>query len=176
METESFREHLRTRGLLDHYSGRVFVDYKSEIVTFPLWSCTGQLLGYQKYDWNADKLRNNDNKGKYYTYRRKDWLTFWGLDLINLSSEEPLYVVEGVWDAISVLNSGYRCIAVLSNNPQQLKCILNCLPCKTVALCDGDKAGRMLSRVCDSMLELPEGTDCNDMASKQIKEFLKESK
>ena len=172
METETFGGHLLGRGLFVEYLDNVFIDYTEEIVTFPLWSCTGQLLGYQKYDWKADKLRNNDNKGKYYTYRRKDWLTFWGLDIVDLNSTEPLYLVEGVWDAISVLNAGYRCIAVLSNNPQQLKNLLNCLPCRTVALCDGDKAGKMLSRVCDDRIILPDGKDCNDMSKREIREML----
>ncbi|AGN51472.1 hypothetical protein VPLG_00033 [Vibrio phage eugene 12A10] len=172
METGTFGHHLLRRGLFVEYLDNVFIDYTEEIVTFPLWSCTGQLLGYQKYDWSADKLRNNDNKGKYYTYRRKDWLTFWGLDFADLSSTEPLYLVEGVWDAVSVLNAGYRCIAVLGNNPQQLKNLLNCLPCSTVALCDGDKAGKMLSRVCDDRIILPDGKDCNDMSKQEIRKIL----
>lgn len=81
-------------------------------------------------------------------------------------------MLKGVWDAISVLNTGYRCIAVLSNNPQQLKGLLNCLPCKTIALCDGDKAGKMLSRVCDDKIILPTGVDCNDMTIEDIKRLL----
>lgn len=172
MEKETFTQHLIRRGLSSRYTGKVFIDRFEEVVTFPLWSCTGKLVGYQKYDWNSDKLRNNDIKGKYYTYRRKDWLTFWGLDLIDLSSEEPLYVVEGVWDAVSVLNAGYRCIAVLSNNPKGLRNLLNCLPCKTVALCDGDKAGMMLSRVTDVRVVLPEGKDCNDLDSEELQSLL----
>lgn len=175
---ETWNEHLERRGLYPRgwKSGlptKVWFDWEDELLTFPLWSSTGQLLGYQQYDWKADKLRNNDCKGKYYTYRRKDWLTFWGLELIDLSSTEPLYIVEGIWDAISVLSAGYRCIAVLSNNPQQLKGLLNCLPCKTIALCDGDKAGKMLSRVCDDRVVLPDGKDCNDMTVTEIKEILK---
>ena len=173
MEEETFTRHLTRRGLDSKYTSKVYIDRLDEIVTFPLWSCTGQLLGYQKYDWNADKLRNNDTKGKYYTYRRKDWLTFWGLDLIDLSSVEPLYLVEGVWDAVSVNNAGFRCIAVLSNNPQQLKNLLNCLPCKTIALCDGDKAGKMLSRVTDERIILPEDKDPNDMTQQELIELLK---
>lgn len=168
----TFEQHLINRGLKPSFYSKVYIDYRREVVTFPLWSCTGQLLGYQKYDWRENKLRNNDRQGRYYTYRRKDWLTFWGLDCIDLTSKEPLYVVEGVWDAVSVLNAGYRCIAVLSNNPQQLKNLLKCLPCKTVALCEGDKAGRMLSRVCDTAIYLQEMKDCNDMTEKEIKLML----
>lgn len=173
MEEETFTKHLIRRGLSSKYTNNVFIDRFEEIVTFPLWNCTGQFLGYQKYDWKADKLRNNDNKGKYYTYRRKDWLTFWGLDLIDLSCKEPLYIVEGVWDAVSVNNAGFKCIAVLSNHPKQLKNLLNCLPCKTVALCDGDDAGKMLSKVTDECISLPKKVDCNDMSTDEIKILLK---
>ena len=174
MEKETFFQHLRRRGLKEEHCDYVWADLETKILTFPLWSCTGQLLGYQQYDFKADKLRDNDTKGKYYTYRRKDWLSFWGLEFIDLSSREPLYVVEGTWDAISVMNVGYRCIAVLSNNPQQLKGFLNTLPCKTIALCDGDKAGKMLSRVCDERILLPAGRDCNDMTENELKEIINE--
>ncbi len=174
MEKETFLQHIRRRGFKEEYCDYVWADLKTKILTFPLWSCTGQLLGYQQYDYRADKLRNNHSKGKYYTYRRKDWLSFWGLEFIDLSSKEPLYIVEGIWDAISVLNVGYRCIAVLSNNPQQLKGLLNALPCRTISLCDGDKAGKMLSRVCDESIILPEGKDCNNMTEEELKEIINE--
>lgn len=167
-----FNEHLKDRGLSEGMKEVVFIGYENEVVTFPLWSCTGQLLGYQKYDWRADKLKNNDGHGRYYTYRRKDWLTFWGLGLINLNSNKPLYLVEGVWDAISVNNAGYDCIAVLSNNPQQLKNLLRCLPRKVIAICEGDKAGKMLSRVADGAVYLKEGVDPNDMSKEGICELL----
>lgn len=149
-----------------------YIDYKEEVVTFPLWTTTGMFVGYQRYNWKADKLKNNDNKGKYYTYRRKDVLTCWGLEYIDLSSKEPLYVTEGVWDAISVMNTGRRSVAVLSNNPQQLKGLFSMLPCKVVAVCEGDKAGRMLSRVCDDSVFLPDNTDPNEMNLSDLDKLL----
>lgn len=169
--------HLSKRGLFNNNSYRIsnpdiWYDFDKEIITFPLWSSTGQLLGYHQYNWKVDKLKNNDGRGRYHTYRIKDWLTFWGLDMISLSSKEPLYVVEGVWDAISVLNIGYRCISVLSNNPKQLKNLLNCLPCKTIAICDGDEAGKMLTRVCDDYIILPQNKDCNDFNPEELRLFL----
>lgn len=177
MEKETWNQHLGRRGLYSKgwkskLPVNVWFDWEDELLTFPLWSSTGQLLGYQQYDWREDKLCNNDSKGRYYTYRRKDWLTFWGLEFIDLSSTEPLYVVEGIWDAFSILNSGHRCIAVLSNNPQQLKNLLRCLPCKTIALCDGDKAGEMLSRVTDQRISLPTDKDCNDLSLSEIKDLI----
>lgn len=175
---EDFVDHLHRR-LCDFH--REYFKYyarwtgtENETITFPLWTVNGRLCGYQRYQWNADKLRNNDCKGKYFTYRTKEVLTCWGLEHIDLTSTEPLYVVEGIWDAISVLSTGRRCIAVLSNNPQQLKPWLSCLPCETIALCDGDKAGKMLTRVCDRGIILPEGKDCNDMTTDELEVLLSE--
>jgi DNA primase len=172
MKLDEFVYHLASRAGSHSYSKYGWTDYINQIVTFPLRTVTGQLIGYQQYNWNADKLRNNDTKGKYWTYRRKDILTAWGLEFVDLSSTEPLYLVEGIWDAISVFNTGRRCLAVLSNNPQQLKPWLSTLPCTTIALCDGDKAGKMLARVCDRKIILPEGVDPNDMSKEDLIRFL----
>jgi DNA primase len=172
MKLEEFVCHLASRAGSPSHIKYGWIDFDNQIVTFPLWTVTGQLIGYQQYNWNADKLRNNDSKGRYWTYRRKDILTAWGLEYVNLSSTEPLYLVEGIWDAISVLHTGRRCLAVLSNNPQQLKPWLSTLPCTTIALCDGDKAGEMLSRVCDKKIILPDGIDANGMTVYDLAEFL----
>jgi len=172
----SYTEHLEGRS---GYNMKIlkslnnWIDFDNQILTFPLWTVSGQLVGYQQYNWKASKLRNNDTKGKYWTYRRKDVLTAWGLEFVDLASTEPLYLVEGIWDAISVLNTGRRCLAVLSNNPQQLKPWLSTLPCRTIAICEGDKAGKMLSRVCNSKILLPEGLDPNDMSGEQLELILK---
>ena len=175
MHISSFEKHLNKRAGVFPYHQHTWADYEEELLTFPLWTTTGKLVGYQQYNWNADKLRNNDHKGKYWTYRRKDTLTAWGLDCLDLFSTETLYIVEGVWDAISVINTGRRCLAVLANNPQQLKPWLSCLPCKVVALCDGDKAGKMLGRCADEMVVLPEDTDPNEMSMEDLNLFLQES-
>lgn len=171
----TFHEHVQDRGG-GFCKQRVncYVDTGSEVITFPLWTTNGKLVGYQRYDWRADKLRSNDTKGKYYTYRDKNILSCWGIDCNDLTSAEDLFVVEGIWDAISVINTGRRCVAVLSNNPQNLKTWFRTLPCRTVALCDGDKAGKMLSRVCDKAITMPQGVDCNDMSLLELNEYLKE--
>lgn len=162
------------RGFKEEYCDYVWVDVETKILTFPLWSCTGQLLGYQQYNFRTDKSREKDRKSRYYPCIRRDWLSFWGLEFLDLSSKDPLYVVEGIWDAIRVLNAGYRCIAVLSNNPKKMKNLLTSLPCKTVALCDGDESGKLLAKVCDESIILPEGKDCNDMTEEELKEIINE--
>lgn len=170
----AFHQHIQERGG-GFCKQRIncFVDSHDQIITFPLWTTNGKLVGYQRYDWRADKLKSNDTKGKYYTYRDKNILSCWGIEHINLASQEDLYVTEGVWDAISVINTGRRCVAVLSNNPQNLKGWFNTLPCRTIAICDGDKAGKMLARVCNHNIVMPEGEDCNSMGIEELDTYLK---
>lgn len=174
---EDFAGHLYRRlgGFHKEYFKHYYrwTDQEKETVTFPLWTVNGRLCGYQRYQWNSDKLRSNNCKGKYFTYRTKEALTCWGLEHLDLSSTEPLYVVEGIWDAISILGIGKRCIAVLSNNPQNLKCWLQCLPCETIAVCDGDKAGKLLSRCTNNSIVLPSGEDANDLSADVLKDLLK---
>lgn len=174
---EDFVDHLyrRLNGFHKEYFRywSQYTDLSGEVITFPLWNTSGRMCGYQQYNWKAGKDKRNEERGKYYTYRTKDCYSVFGLEFIDLSSQEPLHIVEGIWDAISVLSAGYRCIAVLSNNPSNLKTWLGTLPCKTIAICDGDKAGKMLSKVCDEYITLPEGVDCNDMSVKEIKHLLK---
>lgn len=170
---ETFSSHLINRARVLYPLSYSWIDWEEELVTFPLWTVHGNLVGYQVYHWKADKLRNNDTKGRYWTYRRKDVLTCWGLEFIDLFSTKPLYVVEGIWDAISVIATGRRCIAVLSNNPKQLKNWLSCLPCKTIAICDGDKAGKVLAKCCDEYLVLADDNDANDLTLEELQGVLK---
>lgn len=168
-----FVQHLSERGLIT-YNGafRYWQDTINQLVTFPLWTVTGQLVGYQQYDWRSNKLRNNNPKGRYWTYRRRDVNTAWGLEYLNLSSNEPLYLCEGIFDAVSVINTGRRCLAVLSNNPKQLKPWLACLPCKTIAICEGDKAGKSLAKSADEFIQLPTDKDANDIELTELDRIL----
>jgi len=169
-----FARHLAERGLVA--SGNKFTywqDTKNQLVTFPLWTMYGQLVGYQQYDWRAGKEKSNDCKGRYCTYRRKDSLTAWGLEYLSMTEVPKLYVCEGVFDAVSVMNAGKACVATLSNNPKQLKRWLASFPCKTVALCEGDKAGKMLVNCCDEAVYLPTGHDANSMDVNDLVNLLK---
>lgn len=172
--TETFDQYLtrRSKGevgknIIDNYS---YVDYDNEIITFPLWSFTGQMIGFQRHDWKSDKKKRNDAKGKYWTYHKKEVLPVYGLEFY--SPERTLYVVEGIWDAISCMNAGLMSIATLTNNPKHLKNLLSCIPNRKVAICDGDKAGKMLAKACDSAIILPEGLDCNDLTSNELMEVV----
>ena len=168
--------HVRSGGCINFPYFMRWTDLEQEITTFPLWTVNGQLVGYQQYDWSASKLRNNNSKGKYFTYRNKNILTVYGLEYIdNLHTIAKLYVTEGIFDAISVRNTGRACVAVLSNNPKQLRNWFSSLSCKVIAVCEGDKAGRMLANNCDSAIFLPEGEDANSMNLAELDLILRSS-
>lgn len=168
--------HKRSGGCINIPYFMRWTDFEEEITSFPLWTVHGQLVGYQQYDWRASKLRNNDTKGRYFTYRNKNILTVYGLEYIdNLFTLDKLYVTEGIFDAISVRNTGRACVAVLSNNPKQLRNWFSSLACETIAVCEGDKAGRMLARNCDSAIYLPEGEDANSMEIEDLVRVLEET-
>ena len=167
----NFQQHLTLRGLNSNLEGKVWIDCRQELVIFPLWNLSGRLCGYQQYNWKSHKKMRNDKYGKYWTYRTKESISCYGLEFLDYS-QNILYVVEGVWDAVSMINAGYNCIATLSNDPKWLRNWLKVLPFKTVGLCDGDKAGKKLGNSCSEVVILPEGRDVNDMRVSELKEIL----
>lgn len=156
-----FVEHLRSRGL----NGNVpcSIDYEQEVVSFPVYTVWGQLAGYQNYRWKCDKTKNNDEEnGRYFSWVAPNYrhCAFFGLE--SLSRPGPLFVVEGVWDAISVLNCGFACIALLGATPsKQMIRYINweCPPISgrfRVGLLDNDEAsGKMKSVVHKSFTAEP---------------------
>jgi len=140
--------------------------------TFPLWNLSGQLVGFQQYTPNAPKQAKKPSEGRYWTiFNQKNCQTAFGLDVLG-SKSKPLYLVEGAFDACPLHNLEENCLATLSNNPQHLKMWLRSLGYYTIALCEGDKAGRMLSKVADEAIYLPDGKDIGDLTYKQIKEII----
>jgi DNA primase len=147
--------------------------YHKDIITsgdttyFLLWNISGQLTGYQQYKYLAPKKGKNPKELKYFT-RGKG---VWGLQYLN-TKLSTMYVVEGVFDAVRLHNLGLNCIAVLGNSPKPLKTWLNTLSYKTIAVCDGDRAGRALSKCADTSICLPEGEDLGSLDKETIKKLL----
>lgn len=154
-----------------HLLGKV--DSETQIVTFPLWNLSGQMVGFQQYNWRGDKKKNNNREGKYWTYTPAGRIVpAWGYEYLSLDKGNILFVTEGVFDAISVMKLGYNCIATMTNHPKPLKQQLRVLPYTTVAICDGDNAGRKLASVCDCGIILPDGEDANSMKPEELGEVV----
>jgi hypothetical protein len=151
---DSVLQHVRDRHV-DTTLHSVWVDELYRVATFPLWNLSGKMVGYQAYRPEASKVRKNDLKGKYYTWRgpklvpkRSQTVAVWGMESWRLSN--TLFVFEGVFDAARVTTLGYSAVALLSNDPDTsvknwLACVRQTRP--VVAVCDPGQAGFKLAKV-----------------------------
>jgi len=157
-----FEQHLRERGLNAMHrcwsTGPLPKKPRDEHVIFPLIAPGGRYIGHQRYFWRRDKLRSNDEQGKYITtYLDECKLTgFYGWE--NCYGHSPLFVTEGIWDSIRVGNCYFDCVALLCNSPsRQLKQHIRMLANgrSVIALIDRDenKAGERLGRAFDYAFE-----------------------
>lgn len=149
----TFEQHLLGRGLRPWMGYGKWVCNESEIITFPLWNLSGQLIGYQAYNWRGDKnLRKgyNPREQKYFTRLPKGSDGVFGLDLIPEGYQGPIYLVEGVWEALAGHNHGLKCLAVLGCNPKSMKKWLDTIPNDVIVLAQPDSAGQKLKKFAKS--------------------------
>jgi hypothetical protein len=149
MNITPFTLHLAERGLKPWHN--CWVDHENELVTFPLWTVDGKLIGYQRYNWRETKIR--DNGARYFTWLDDAYkqVACYGID--NCCGHSPLFVTEGIWDALRVSNCYVDCLALLSCSPhrqlrQWLRMYAGNRP--IIGLCDNDenKSGnRLISTV-----------------------------
>lgn len=109
-----FREHLKQRGWTPILHS--WVDWTSEIVTFPLYSTSGKMIGYQRYDWKAEKTRDN-GKPRYFTYISEAYKGCYVYGLENIFGHGALFVTEGIFDSIRVSLNWFDCLATLTATP-----------------------------------------------------------
>lgn len=148
-----------------------WLDTQGEILSVCLTDFSGKINGYQRYNWNSDKTKRNDEKGKYYTYRDKGSVSVFGLQYFQNNSEY-VAVTEGIFDTITALHV-MDSFAVLSNNPKKYKQQISLLDRPTVALCHNDKAGRMLAKCCDTAVFFGD-EDPNDLGAERLSKILKQ--
>jgi DNA primase len=167
-----FYYHLLKRGWSPYIKS--WVDWDQELITFPIYTIDGKMVGYQKYNWKEDKTR--DNQARYYTYADKAYknCVVYGLD--NCFGYGPVFITEGIWNALRITNCFRDSLAMLCNNPskqtkQWLKMVY---PNRTiVAICDNDEAGKLLGRSADYSFVAPiEYGDINDMSTDECMRFL----
>lgn len=137
---------------------QAWIDEEEQVATFPLWTLTGQMAGYQQYRPFATKEKRNDPKdGRYFTYRLKTQVAVWGMESWYLSPD-LLFVVEGVFDATRLTKRGVSALAVLSNNPTgDTRAWLLNQPRKVVTVCDADSGGSLLARSGHEAVVVPSG-------------------
>jgi len=154
----------------------VHLDTERQIATFPLYNLSGQMVGYQRYNPNGEKKRGNNLDHRYYTHIGKEGekgkLAVWGSE--NIDPHNPrLYVTEGIFDAIRLMNAGLPVVAALGNDPKHLRSLFKSLGKHVIAITDADDAGRKLARIADETFEVPPGfKDLGEMTPEQVNQFL----
>lgn len=147
-----FIKHIQSRSLgllgFDTDEGFGYVDYEEEVVTFPLYNLSGQMLGYQAYRWDKDKVRNNPNPRmqRYFTRLPKETLAVYGLHLLPEGYLGPIFLVEGVWEAIVGYFFDVPCLAVLGSDPKGLMNWVHSISNPVIALVQPDSAGQKLKK------------------------------
>lgn len=166
------RNHLKSRHLdLDLH--RPMLDEENQVATFYLWNLSGQLVGYQQYRPTGEKKpQNNPREGKYFTYNHLPTLAVWGVETLHLTPH-VLFLTEGVFDAARLTERGFSAVAALSNNPLGLQSWLMCLNRRVVAVCDNDKAGKMLSKF-GHYAVFTEDHDLGDSSDEYVTELLRQ--
>lgn len=174
--------------ILQHLKDREVTDFQTIMLAdaccyFLLYNLSGQLVGYQRYSpigiKNCNKatrdywLKHDKNQLKYIPFILPDTLAVWGLHTYDIN--KPLYIVEGVFDAIILHNLGLSAIAVLGNDPKPLKGWLRTLPNTKIVIPDNDgeaQKGDKLLKYGDEIVYIPENwNDLNEMGTINAKAY-----
>jgi hypothetical protein len=138
------------------------VDAEQELFTRYIYNLSGQVVGYQAYNWRADKKPKKDVTGRYWTWLSKTDGKTTALGVMGLEHVrwgETLYLVEGQFEQATAAAYGLNCVAVLTNNPKHLRNWVAAYPAPVVALCQDDAAGRKLANLADRAVMLPRDLD-----------------
>lgn len=185
----NIKEHLKDRGINIDNNKYVIVDEENIYASFLLFNLSGQLVGYQNYNPNANKVFHQKSGMakamhtedllkvmRYFTCVTKvgkvDELAVYGLHTIK-NYHKYFFITEGIFDINKIHNQELPGISVLSCNPKKLKSWLSILPQKKIIICDNDNAGRKLAELGDLSFFVPEKfKDLGDMTDEQIFNFL----
>lgn len=154
------RQHLESRFFTpDLYTGVTVTDNNMTVI---LWNLSGQMCGYQVYSPLLPKKAKVPVEAKYFTHITSGQNAVWGLETVDWDSAY-IFITEGIFDACRLHRYGLPAVAVLGSNPQHLVGWFKSLSQTTVACCQGDKAGLLLSLTTDCAIYLPEGHDVSDL-------------
>jgi hypothetical protein len=143
---ESVRQELLNRGLSPDKIN-VIIAEDSQVATFLLYNMSGQIVGYQTYRPGRPKVGQglSPEMAKYFTHvasnGRDKMIAVWGVENIR-PDDTRLYVAEGIFDAIKVVNAGRSAIAILTRNPKFVRDWFKILNMKIIGLLDNDDASR----------------------------------
>jgi hypothetical protein len=179
--------HIRDRGI-DPDKIHVILDKDSNRAIFLLYNLSGKLIGYQQYNPNQPKAHFKGEAGKdvvkYYTYvskqpdRKESELSVWGLENIDFDKDKEIWVTEGVFDAVKLVNAGLPAIAALTSTPsKQLRQWFQITGKKIIVILDSDDAGSKLKSIATIAYNVPKPyKDLGEMSQKEVNAFIADIK
>lgn len=165
-------QHLQSRGM-DTSLYRFGFDDEAREACFYLYNLNGKIVGYQKYNPDLGKQKNNDPKDcRYYTYIPAGVDGVFGLDLLN-KEDRTIYIVEGLFKAATLHRLGFNAVAVLTSTPKRLKPWFRIMKAtwNLVAIGDNDPAGEKLVRMVGNGFTSPK--DLDEMTDQEVYELLR---
>jgi len=182
---KNIEQHLRDRGVDPEKLGVIY-DKESNIANFLLYNLSGQLIGFQQYNPNKPKAHYKGEKMKdlvkYYTYVSKEggkkdtFISVWGLENIDFEKDKEIWITEGIFDAVKLVNAGLPALAVLTATPsKQLKQWLSIINKKIIGILDADEAGNLLKSVTSVAYTVPKPyKDLGEMPQEEVNSFVKD--
>lgn len=179
----NIEQHLKDRGV-DPDKIEVIFDKKSNIANFLLYNMSGQLIGFQQYNPNKPKqhYKGEIHKDlvKYYTYISKEgsgrdsFIAVWGLQNIDLIKDKEIWITEGIFDAVKLVNAGLPALATLTATPsKQLKQWFRITGKKIIAILDSDATGSKLRSAANISYVVPKPyKDLGEMPQKEVNSFI----
>lgn len=160
-------QHLKNRWFdASRYRG-VWITKNPPSLTVALWNLSGQMCGYQLYQPLNAKLQNNGFDNKYLTWSGAAHQgVVWGLE--TLKNHSDVFLVEGIFEAARLHSRGLAALAVMCNNPLNLRQWLNLLPQRKIAIAQGDAAGVKLKKFGDIAVTLPLGRDLDELSEPEL--------
>jgi len=180
---EYIEKHLKDREVvLDDSKYPVYIDKEKDVAYFPLFNLSGKFVGYQRYNpkgykgTGADKIPNDDKK--YFSYITKENpekkvvnIALYGLH--TLDKRPYVFVVEGIFDAMKLIKMEQPVVAVMSNDPKQLKNFFFVLQKKVIVIYDNDAAGKKLKKLGKMSYTTPKPyKDLGEMPMNAVKIFI----
>lgn len=137
--------HLKERHLNPSLYPNITIDEESNTATFPIFSFSHRMIGYQQYNPSGSKtLRRDPKLGRYFTYLSEPGV--WGLESLFLFPPKIVFVCESIFKACRMHNLGYPAIATLTNNPVSIRSSILSLAPKVIVIPDPDEAGNKLCK------------------------------
>lgn len=173
----NIEQHYKDRGLLKPMENIQISN--GGVLSTLIFSFLGEIVGYHLYNPFGSKTALEKDNMKYYTFLSGIKLqkgyksSLWGLEHVK-NDGSTIFLVEGIWDAISILQLGYTAVSCLGADPVPLKNQISLLKAthKVVVIADGDKAGRKLCKYGHDSYICEHGKDPNSLESSELEKIL----